>query len=87
MGARADSVQFSSTDARSVCNRPATEFQRHCPTQRRSTSIASVAVETRWTGAASVDGVAGATVDAGAGLIAAVTIETWEALCQQEENA
>lgn len=72
------------TAVHSPCYWSSSEFQwqTNCPVQSRSTLIASVAVETRWAGAATVDGIAGAAIDAGAGLIAAVTIETWEALCQ-----
>lgn len=48
----------------------------------RSTLITGVAVETRWAGAESMNRVAGATIKAGAAVFAAVTVETWEALCK-----
>lgn len=49
-----------------------------------STLLTVVAMETWRAGAASVDGVTGTAINTGAGLIAAVTIETSEALCKQK---
>lgn len=48
-----------------------------------STLLTGVAMETWRAGAASVDGVAGAAINTGAGLIATVAIETREALCKE----
>lgn len=51
-----------------------------------STLLTVVAMETWRAGAASVDGVTGTAINTGAGLIAAVTIETSEALCKQKKQ-
>ena len=51
-----------------------------------STLFTGVAVETGGAGAASVDVVASAAVDAGAGPVAAVAVETGEALCKEETH-
>lgn len=52
-----------------------------------STLLTGVAAETGRAGAASVDGVAGAAVNTGAGLIAAVAVETWEAHFKKKKEA
>lgn len=50
------------------------------------TFFTGVAVETRSAGTASADGVAGAAVSAAAGLVAAVAVETWRALLENNKN-